>query len=35
MDHYVRGIGDKFEWRQVLATLEKDRESPRAISDGR
>ena len=22
MDHYVRGIGDKFEWRQVLETLE-------------
>ena len=23
MDHYVRGIGDKFEWRDVLETLEK------------
>ncbi len=22
MDHYVRGIGDKFEWRDVLETLE-------------
>lgn len=22
MDHYVRGIGDKFEWRSVLETLE-------------
>ncbi|CAN5638054.1 S9 family peptidase [soil metagenome] len=22
MDHYVRGIGDGFEWRQVLETLE-------------
>ena len=22
MDHYVRGIGDKFEWKQVLETLE-------------
>ena len=21
MDHYVRGIGDKFEWKQVLDTL--------------
>ena len=32
MDHYVRGIGDKFEWKQVLETLEaKDR--PRPISD--
>ncbi len=23
MDHYVRGIGEKFDWRQVLKTLEK------------
>ncbi len=23
MDHYVRGIGDKFQWEQVLETLEK------------
>jgi len=23
MDYYVRGIGDNFEWRQVLETLEK------------
>jgi len=33
MDHYVRGIGDKFEWKQVLETLEANKESPRAISD--
>ena len=33
MDHYVRGIGDKFEWQQVLATLESETERPRAISD--
>jgi hypothetical protein len=33
MDHYVRGIGDKFEWKQVLETLEAKKESPRAISD--
>ena len=33
MDHYVRGIGDKFEWKQVLETLEAAKESPRAISD--
>ena len=24
MDHYVRGIGDRFEWRQVLETLEQE-----------
>ena len=33
MDHYVRGIGDKFEWRQVLETLEEEAERPRAVSD--
>ena len=33
MDHYVRGIGDKFEWKQVLETLEAKKERPRAISD--
>ncbi len=22
MDYYVRGIGEKFQWRQVLETLE-------------
>ena len=33
MDHYVRGIGDKFEWEQVLATLESEAERPRAVSD--
>ena len=33
MDHYVKGIGDKFEWKQVLETLEANKESPRAISD--
>ena len=24
MDHYVLGMGDKFEWRQVLETLEEE-----------
>ncbi len=24
MDYYVRGIGEKFQWEQVLKTLEKD-----------
>ena len=33
MDHYVRGIGDKFEWEQVLETLESEAEGPRAVSD--
>lgn len=27
MDHYVRGIGEKFEWEQVLATLEAEADS--------
>ena len=36
MDYYVRGIGNKFEWRQVLETLEEEEEltPPRAIFDG-
>ena len=33
MDHYVRGIGEKFEWKQVLETLEAKKESPKAISE--
>ncbi len=32
MDHYVRGIGDKFEWEQVLETLETEAEDPRPVS---
>ena len=36
MDYYVRGIGDKFEWEQVLETLEGEEEEtqPQAIFDG-
>ena len=36
MDYYVRGIGNKFEWQQVLETLEEAEEvtPPRAIFDG-
>jgi len=34
MDHYVRGMGEKFQWRQVLETLESGRPKPRAVSDG-
>ncbi|MDA1102328.1 MAG: S9 family peptidase [Gemmatimonadetes bacterium] len=33
MDHYVRGIGETFEWQQVLETLESGAERPRAVSD--
>jgi dipeptidyl aminopeptidase/acylaminoacyl peptidase len=33
MDHYVRGIGDKFEWEMVLETLEEEAELPRPVSD--
>ena len=33
MDYYVRGIGNKFEWRQVLETLEEEVKPPRAILD--
>ncbi|HSG08393.1 MAG TPA: S9 family peptidase [Longimicrobiales bacterium] len=33
MDYYVRGVGKKFNWRQVLETLEPEK-GPRAISDG-
>jgi dipeptidyl aminopeptidase/acylaminoacyl peptidase len=35
MDHYVRGMGETFQWEQVLETLEKKAESPRAISEDR
>lgn len=33
MDYYVRGIGERFEWEQVLETLEEQVEEPRAVSD--
>lgn len=32
MDHWVRGIGDGFEWEMVLKTLEEDAESAAAVS---
>jgi dipeptidyl aminopeptidase/acylaminoacyl peptidase len=32
MDHYVRGLGNKFEWRQVLETLESE-SKPKTISE--
>lgn len=34
MDYYVRGMGEKFQWRQVLETLEEDTPpTPRPISE--
>ncbi|HSM60531.1 MAG TPA: prolyl oligopeptidase family serine peptidase, partial [Longimicrobiales bacterium] len=34
MDHYVRGVGEKFRWSQVLETLEEEEaERPRAVSE--
>jgi dipeptidyl aminopeptidase/acylaminoacyl peptidase len=33
MDHYVRGIGDKFHWRDVLQTLEKQAAQPRPATE--
>ena len=34
MDHYVRGMGDKFQWKQVLETLESgNAERPRPVSE--
>ena len=32
MDYYVRGIGEKFQWRQVLETLESG-EGPTVVSE--
>ncbi len=32
MDYWVRGIGERFQWRQVLETLEEETEE--AVSDG-
>ncbi len=34
MDYYVRGIGEKFSWRQVLETLEETPKPERATTDG-
>jgi dipeptidyl aminopeptidase/acylaminoacyl peptidase len=34
MDYYVRGMGQKFQWRDVLKTLESEAEGPRAVTDG-
>jgi dipeptidyl aminopeptidase/acylaminoacyl peptidase len=33
MDYYVRGMGQKFAWRDVLKTLEEDANRPRAATE--
>jgi dipeptidyl aminopeptidase/acylaminoacyl peptidase len=33
MDHYVRGIGDKFHWRDVLKTLEEEATQSRPATE--
>jgi len=33
MDYYVRGIGEKFSWRQVLETLQKEETEPAPSGD--
>jgi hypothetical protein len=35
MDYYVRGMGKKFEWRDVLKTLEKSVADRPVSLDGR
>jgi len=32
MDHYVRGVGEMFQWRDVLKTLEGETETPTAAT---
>jgi dipeptidyl aminopeptidase/acylaminoacyl peptidase len=34
MDYYVRGIGKKFSWRDVLQTLDDDTAKPKAVTEG-
>jgi dipeptidyl aminopeptidase/acylaminoacyl peptidase len=34
MDYYVRGMGKKFSWRDVLQTLEDDGSRPKASTEG-
>lgn len=35
MDYYVRGMGEKFAWQDVLRTLEAEKEAAKAATDGR
>ncbi len=34
MDYWVRGLGKKFSWRDVLKTLESDSDKPNAAANG-
>jgi hypothetical protein len=34
MDYYVRGMGEKFSWRDVLETLEAQAEETAVATDG-
>jgi dipeptidyl aminopeptidase/acylaminoacyl peptidase len=34
MDYYVRGMGEKFQWQQVLETLEEGGQRSEAVSQG-
>jgi dipeptidyl aminopeptidase/acylaminoacyl peptidase len=34
MDYYVRGMGEKFQWQDVLKTLEQQEADARAATDG-
>jgi hypothetical protein len=33
MDYYVRGMGSKFAWRDVLKTLEDEAARPKVITE--
>jgi hypothetical protein len=35
MDHWVRGMGEGFDWDMVLSTLEEAADPPTAQEDGR
>jgi hypothetical protein len=34
MDYYVRGMGKKFAWRDVLQTLENEAAKPKVTTEG-
>ncbi len=34
MDYYVRGLGEKFQWKQVLETLDEEGPASRPVSNG-
>jgi hypothetical protein len=33
MDYYVRGMGKKFAWRDVLSTLEDEAARPKVVTE--